>query len=519
MPRSEFISLTFLGGCIFFSLVNLGHFFSQPATEPQALSRTELRHLVGRTACTFWSVVLLLVGVSITVNLAEPGKGLVDGELYLMRSLASILVLTPSWLLANRITKEPVKAGLLLSMFWSGALFCGPFAGTLNSTLLGTWRKWDRTCYAESPLGLGPLWPYEDASASCLAKVWVEWILTPGLVEESLKFMVLLRLVPTLKDAFHSACLTHFPRSSFFRFMPCCGWFLKLAPSPVVVLLCGVAVGAGFSTMENVAYINQVTLEAEKHGAWIALPRLFSSMLHMSLTGTCAFSLAVSMFSTRGRYFKYLGWLLMVLTHGTFDAFCDFEEADVLEKCSFRASCQLVPPNPLDSEMSGVAKQICNMNRTGSHLLACTCTVDPATKKCSQASTPKQLNPEADHKDVAQLLDFNMSSSSFGGLTAGDDGVEDTEVRNRLYKSIDCARVHMREDDYVCGARKVSWWPEWSATALGCILLLVFSVVGCLATPRLERSFQERCPGLAREPPEVEMSTGNGHVSETANGH
>ena len=25
-----------------------------------------------------------------------------------------------------------------------------------------------------------------------------------------------------------------------------------------------------------------------------------------------------------------------------------------------------------------------------------------------------------------------------------------------------------REDDYVCGARKVSWWPEWSATALGC---------------------------------------------------
>lgn len=35
-----------LSGCIFFSLVNLGHFFSQPATEPQALSRTELRHLV-----------------------------------------------------------------------------------------------------------------------------------------------------------------------------------------------------------------------------------------------------------------------------------------------------------------------------------------------------------------------------------------------------------------------------------------------------------------------------------------
>ena len=43
-----------------------------------------------------------------------------------------------------------------------------------------------------------------------------------------------------------------------------------------------------------------------------------------------------------------------------------------------------------------------------------------------------------------------MSSSSFAsGLTAGDGdddddaGVEDTEVRNRLYKRIDCARVHM----------------------------------------------------------------------------
>ena len=52
-------------------------------------------------------------------------------------------------------------------------------------------------------------------------------------------------------------------------------------------------------------------------------------------------------------------------------------------------------------------------------------------------------------KDVAQLLDFNMSSSSFAsGLTVGDGddddaGVEDTEVRNRLYKRIDCARVHM----------------------------------------------------------------------------
>lgn len=47
-------------------------------------------------------------------------------------------------------------------------------------------------------------------------------------------------------------------------------------------------------------------------------------------------------------------------------------------------------------------------------------------------------------KDVAQLLDFNMSSSSFAsGLAAGDDDAGDTEVRNRLYKSIDCARVHM----------------------------------------------------------------------------
>ncbi len=54
-----------------------------------------------------WSVPTK-VGVSITVNLAEPGKGLVDGELYLMRSLASILVLTPSWLLANRITKDGI---------------------------------------------------------------------------------------------------------------------------------------------------------------------------------------------------------------------------------------------------------------------------------------------------------------------------------------------------------------------------------------------------------------------------
>lgn len=115
----------------------------------------------------------------------------------------------------------------------------------------------------------------------------------------------------------------------------------KLAASPVVVVLCGMSVGAGFSTRENVSYIGRIKGQVESTRNLLpAVGRLIAAVLHISLTGTCAFFLAVSLFKGKAyRWAKYLGWALMVVAHGSFDAFLTFNQAVPLHECYFRATC------------------------------------------------------------------------------------------------------------------------------------------------------------------------------------
>ncbi|CAE8636966.1 unnamed protein product, partial [Polarella glacialis] len=78
----------------------------------------------------------------------------------------------------------------------------------------------------------------------------VQWILTAGIIEESFKFVALLRLRPSPGKVFETAnrCCCKIP------FLPR-AWFLRLADSPLAVALCGVAAGGGLATTENFMYI------------------------------------------------------------------------------------------------------------------------------------------------------------------------------------------------------------------------------------------------------------------------
>lgn len=95
------------------------------------------------------------VGLSLRVAHAEPEMGAEEAVLYVYTSLAAFLVMYPAWWLVNRNveaptaertpgarSKEPVKAGLLMSIFWSGAIFAAELAKIANSLLrLGTLRS------------------------------------------------------------------------------------------------------------------------------------------------------------------------------------------------------------------------------------------------------------------------------------------------------------------------------------------------------------------------------------------
>ncbi|CAJ1336134.1 unnamed protein product [Effrenium voratum] len=384
-------------GCAF-ACLNVGHFFREPRSPPQPLSRTELRHLIGRTACTFWTIIFFFAGLILHMATAD-GDSILEGELFLMESLGAVVVLVPAWFLANRITKHPVKAGFMMSFFWSGAIFSTELAGVFNTALLLFWQSLDPTCNAAIPQG--PSWPFDAPSASCVGKAALEWILTPGIVEESLKFVVLTRLVTSLEEAVNSQALTRCPRMSMWPGLPCCGWFLKLASSPALVVLAGMSAGAGFGSMENVQYIAKLSGLVKATGdIGPASVRVFTAMLHIAMTGTCAFFLAISMFSPgKPKFVKYIGWALMVLGHGTYDAFCTFQSQLDLDSCFTRATCIL--------DITGV--EICEFSKSAP-LMRCLCpgtaVVNEDTRKCAVNAT---VAPERDDSLEEYAIILNVS--------------------------------------------------------------------------------------------------------------
>merc|ERR1711974_12098 len=167
--------------------------------------------------------------------------------------MGSVVYVGGSWFAMKYMclpVKSPIKVGLVMSIFWTGAVYAVGVAGLANTIYLFVWNAVSPSCNIGRDMGLSGL--SQDTSPACIRTKWVQWILTAGFNEELLKFAALLRLRPSLTKVVNSCCLTRCLRSSTTPGMPCCAWFLKLAASPLAVVLCGMASGAGFATLENV---------------------------------------------------------------------------------------------------------------------------------------------------------------------------------------------------------------------------------------------------------------------------
>lgn len=517
-PEVTLVAL--VSGCIFLC-VNFGYCATQPVAEPQPLSRNELRHLLGRTSCTFYTIILLLAGLIFHTAMAPSGNRVLEFGLELTKSLAALIILLPMWLLANRMSKEPIKAGHVMSFFWCGALFSAGIAGFPNTGLLLLWEKLDPECNAETPLG--PKWPFESPDSSCLFKATVEWILTPGVVEEGLKFVVLTRLVTSVEEAVKSRALTRFPRMSGASGMPCCGWFLKIAASPVVVVLSGMSVGAGFSYMENIDYLAKIapTVFATRN-ILTAEVRLFAAILHIAMTGTCAFFLAVSMFSPGGKrwYMKYVGFVLMMFGHGIYDAICTFQHQFGTTSCFVRTRC-------FDKD----GEDTCAFYQTGElGLCACPKGTHAARGKCAfNGRTPDaQLFMNAthafdSHKDDAPtraVLKDAGEEHFIPAVLAKDAEVKTIglpqPLRNLITLPLSAARLLGKGDLeekyecpvgapqlYECGPQIVKWWPgSWTSYVWGGGILAFFAALCCVGLPMLQNSAESAAP--AAPPPRSE---------------
>jgi len=508
LQQPEFVLVAVLGflatcfGGFFFLCVNCAHFLCAPVSPPQLLSRTELRHLLGTTACTFWTILLLLAG-ALKHFISGGSQRWLEVELFLIESFGAIVVMVPAWYIVNRFSTEPVKAGLIMSMFWSGAIFSAECAGIFNTILLLIWTSADPNCNASLPVG--PTWPFEAPSGSCVAKANLEWVLTPGIVEESFKFMVLLRVVTSLEEAMKSKALTRFPRMSSIPCMPCCGWFLKFAASPAVVVLCGMAAGAGFGSLENVQYVAKLSGIVKATGSILpASVRIFTAMLHIAMTGTCSFFLAVSLFSQRKRPFvKFIGWIMMVFGHGTYDAFCTFQAELPLDDCFTRVTCA-------DTEKG----TRCEYSRTGK-LVNCVCEgeVNETTRKCESnetASGTEVFNnvPHilADWEDVtleivdAKNISKRPTSKEQGWYTGTVPKVVDG-IHRALGEQEKILLCPPNVDEaYVCGPKMVNWWPgPWTSWLLGIGIIVLFSVLACCVLPFVEKDFHARRRAAAAE--------------------
>eukprot|EP00933_Yihiella_yeosuensis_P055884 TRINITY_DN5483_c0_g1_i1.p1 TRINITY_DN5483_c0_g1~~TRINITY_DN5483_c0_g1_i1.p1 ORF type:complete len:481 (+),score=29.75 TRINITY_DN5483_c0_g1_i1:91-1533(+) len=309
-----------LVSCCVCSSAYLRHFFSGPTATPMPLSRREFRHVIGTTGCTVFS--WLYCGSGLLLNVMKDHfykTGVFYTYGYMCVCLTSVIYVGMAWVISKAVVRGlPVKAGFVMSMFWTGAIYSIFLGGFLNSLyILAIWPNVDETCSITQQMVEGHGVPRDDVE--CFYTLWLEWIFTAGLNEETLKFMVLMRLRTSLEEIVSSCWLTKCLRSSTTPGVPMCAWFLKLAPTPCAVVLSGMAAGAGFATLENVDYVTKI--QGLSDDPWMASIRLFSASIHICMTGTCAVAYAFELFLSPGAWMlKYLALGAMIFLHGTFNA-------------------------------------------------------------------------------------------------------------------------------------------------------------------------------------------------------
>ena len=256
-----------------------------------------------------WGLAWLGFFISSSLYILGTTRTFVDATSALVTFTSTYIVSTSSILSHWKAKNQPLPLGRLAEFFILGATCAIATALPLSDWALAFWNEgsptcvmmtsfschWDdflsaSTCQMVCPPGMTcetKLMPLNDGSLSCNAKLAMQWVLTPGLIEEASKAV-------------------------WLRFWL---WLTDVKHHPSAILLCGMSLGAGFETAENLRYAFPTGLDFSKSNpsrAVAAVNRALSSYLHVAWTGAVADALA------HGRSFIH-ALLRVVVLHGLYD--------------------------------------------------------------------------------------------------------------------------------------------------------------------------------------------------------
>ena len=176
--------------------------------------------------------------------------------MYMCTCFTTLAFIVPLW----QEVREHVPMGMLASTFWLSGTVAVVVSFTINSVLMSIWSVACPSCQ--------PMYPRDVldenvfSSFGCLVLVMVQWILTPGLVEEVAKCIALVRLKPTpaaAESAVHNltssaSTVDGNPFIASLKSYCAVSWY-RLALTPSAMCLAGLAAGGGFATVENFWFI------------------------------------------------------------------------------------------------------------------------------------------------------------------------------------------------------------------------------------------------------------------------
>jgi len=210
------------------------------------------------------------------------------------------------------------------------------------------WAWWDPYCYITYP---ADNWPWDYTSLKCILMNVVQWILTAGIIEESFKFLSLLRLRPTYREIQDGieGCRCRLPFTGR-------GWWMKLGDCRLAIALCGVAAGGGLATTENFMYIfskeslDKAFTEGDLESAY---GRIAASFAHMVWTGYASCGLAKYYFldpSDPARPKRKCSYLLPpIILHGLYNWCSTLQRCEQYEEeyegKLYRSDGCYLPPN------------------------------------------------------------------------------------------------------------------------------------------------------------------------------
>jgi len=305
--------------------------------QPKLTPRTD-RHVRGRKCWVHcWGMtfgILYLASMAMTA-MKWSDKGLCYRSwwcvtrMYICTFIAALMWVHYLWRSTTREGEVPL--GLLVSVwFTTGTLSVG-CCSLCNWAMVQLWAWMNPYCYITYP---ADNWPWDYTSGRCIMINVVQWILTAGIIEESFKFVALLRLRPTtskIKEGVE-ACRCRLP------FLPK-AWYMRLADSPLAVALCGVAAGGGLATTENFMYIfSQESIEKAfgEGDLESAYGRIAASFAHMVWTGYAACGLAKWQFLPPGHELRPRSRVQYLLTpivlHGLYNWCSTLQRCEAYEE-------------------------------------------------------------------------------------------------------------------------------------------------------------------------------------------